>query len=111
LIGQQRRVEPVAKTDTGRRHWITNPWHAVSVVPASGACDLARRAGRTRYLSTEAPTLPLKGCGMRTCTCRYRHHEDRRNSLRRHSDVIASGAYWAGRERRVARGRRATDGV
>jgi hypothetical protein len=64
---------------------------------------------RVRFLSSEAPALPLAGCDARACTCRYRHHEDRRSSLRRAADVVSSGAYWAGQERRKSIGRRSTD--
>jgi hypothetical protein len=36
-----------------------------------------------RYLSSETPpALPLKGCAKVACTCRYRHHDDRRSDRR-----------------------------
>jgi hypothetical protein len=104
------QAEPaVQRLDNGStRHWISNPWHAVSVVPCRGACGAARQSNGVRYLSKSAPALPLTGCTATACTCRYRHHEDRRRALRRASDVMVT-AQWAGRERREARGRRLTD--
>jgi glycosyltransferase involved in cell wall biosynthesis len=92
-----------------RRQWISNPWHAVGIVPCMGACQAARIASSTRYLSAEAPRLPLADCVMRSCTCHYRHYQDRRKSQRRVSDLVASTANWAGRERSAAQGRRSTD--
>jgi hypothetical protein len=106
--GQPEIAEP-APENTSVRHWISNPWHAVSVVPCRGACSTARAASGRRYLSKDAPALPLKGCHVTTCACRYRHHEDRRRALRRTSDLMASSGFWAGQERRAARGRRQTD--
>ena len=32
-----------------------------------------------RYLSKDAPRLPLRDCTESGCTCRYRHYEDRRH--------------------------------
>lgn len=58
-------------------------FHAVTIVPARPACKLVRRHIQTRYLTTEAPRLPLSGCHIEQCRCRYMHHEDRRVEDRR----------------------------
>ena len=97
------QVETVDPTPDKAPHWISNPWHAVSVVPCKGACIVARQSTGMRFLSKEAPPLPFAGCTAPACTCRYRR------SLRRASDVMASAAHWGGRERREAPGRRLTD--
>ena len=94
-----------------RRQWISNPWHAVGIVPSLESCAAAHSASNVRYLSQEAPVLPLAGCTAGKCTCRYRHFQDRRGSPRRDSDIIGPRMGWPGRERRVAHGRRSTDGV
>jgi hypothetical protein len=58
---------------------LGNPWHAVSIFPGNNCCAAARELTGTRFLSSETPpTLPLKGCSQLACTCRYRHHDDRR---------------------------------
>jgi hypothetical protein len=108
-VGGGRAAAERPPTGTASNHWISNPWHAVSVVPCRGACIAARESSGVRFLSKEAPVLPLSGCPMSVCTCRYRHHEDRRRELRRAADVLAQNRHWPGRERREARGRRATD--
>ncbi len=58
-------------------------FHAVTIVPARPACKLVRRHLDTRYLTKEAPRLPLSGCRVEECRCRYMHHEDRRIEDRR----------------------------
>jgi hypothetical protein len=98
-----------AKVRTARHHFISNPWHAVSVVPSDGACTKARSLSRQRFLSNEAPPLPLQSCDARTCRCHYRHHEDRRRLLRRASDGPSIGSRrgnWQGNERRAGHDRR-----
>jgi hypothetical protein len=70
---------PLPERGGGEHVRLTNPWHAVSVVPGTTCCSGARELAGKRYLSSEAPpALPLKGCPMIACTCRYRHHDDRR---------------------------------
>jgi hypothetical protein len=99
---------PDVKVRTARHHFISNPWHAVSVVPSEGACSKARSLSRVRFLSSDAPPLPLESCDARTCRCHYRHHEDRRRLRRRASDgvSIGIGSRWSGMERRLGSDRR-----
>jgi hypothetical protein len=65
-------------------------WHAVSVKPGSGACAAAASGRDRRWLSREAPLLPLPGCTKPdSCRCTYQHHEDRRAGGRRAEDTDA----------------------
>jgi len=100
---------PNRPAQPARQLVITNPWHAVSVVPCARACLAARNLSARRYLSAEAPPLPLAVCDLGNCTCSYRHHKDRRGSTRRAADIALSRIDWPGRERRAACGRRLTD--
>ena len=64
--------------------------HAVSVRPGTDACAAAASAEHQRWLSREAPQLPLPGCtGPDSCRCTYQHHEDRRAGGRRAAEVDA----------------------
>ncbi len=78
-----RFVEPSAgrpAKPTGEHVRLTNPWHAVSVVPGTNCCTNVRQYSGRRFLSSQAPpALPLKNCPQIACTCRYRHHDDRRD--------------------------------
>jgi hypothetical protein len=87
-------------------------WHAVSVICKSGSCEAARALKGQRFLSAEAPRLPLPQCtSAADCPCVYRKHADRRAGPRREEEKIglhrppASGD----QERRRRRGRRSTD--
>jgi hypothetical protein len=64
-----------------------------------------------RFLSREAPQLPLKACDREDCTCRYEHHQDRRKGFRRARDMGVSVDGWVETDKRaeVKRGRRKED--
>jgi hypothetical protein len=65
-------------------------WHAVSVKPGEGACSAAVSGKNRRWLSREAPLLPLPGCTRPdTCKCTYNHHDDRRSGSRRAEELDA----------------------
>ena len=50
--------------------------------------------------------LPLVDCDTRSCACRYRHYDDRRERLRRTDDLRITGGRFAGEERRLLPERR-----
>src|SRR5882757_6786346 len=86
-------------------------WHAVSIISNASCCPAAMGLLGTRFLSREAPRLPLKNCSMSAaCRCSYQHHDDRRGSSRRTHDLWNPGhGSYGGKERRGERGRRVTD--
>ena len=74
-FGRKDAAATPVPTEHGR---VFNPFHAVSIAPGPEACEAAQvRAGK-RFLSREAPRLPLAECGNPECRCRYQHHDDRR---------------------------------
>ncbi|MCR8923057.1 hypothetical protein NO559_09760 [Dasania sp. GY-MA-18] len=60
-----------------------NPYHAISICCEQHACAAAVANQDKRYLAGEVPSLPLPGCAMMRCACRYQHHDDRREEDRR----------------------------
>ena len=44
--------------------------HAVSIDSEGVPCSVARELGDKRFLSAEAPPLPLAGCDSEHCDCR-----------------------------------------
>jgi hypothetical protein len=86
-------------------------FHAVEIQCSGNACDAARAATGVRYLSSEAPILPLERCDRRRdCQCRYRHFTDRRGALRRTADGgLPTNAAVEHTERRQRHGRRLED--
>jgi hypothetical protein len=104
LFGARKPAEQPRRQPT-----TNNPYHAVSVLPGTDACAAAYRFSGQRFLSTQAPRLPLPSCDTKTCGCRFKHHKDRRSGPRRNSDIGMVMAGFSGNERRQSRGRRATD--
>jgi hypothetical protein len=104
---------PPRSAPRAARHWITNPYHAVSIVPApAGACEAVKALAGRRFLSKEAPTTPLPGCDALACRCAYKHHTDRRATRRRAVDRKGPPSRGPkAEERRRSPGRRATDGA
>ncbi len=88
---------------------IGNPFHAVSIETGVRACSAANQLQGMRFLSSAAPMLPLQGCGMATCQCRYVHHNDRRNSQRDRRVNFANPHAHRMSDRRAGQGRRITD--
>jgi hypothetical protein len=87
---------------------IGNPYHAVSIEPGMRACDAVRKLENRRFLSSNAPMLPLKGCGSPTCQCRYVHHDDRRTLRDRRVNFANPHAHLMS-DRRAGTGRRLDD--
>lgn len=74
---QQRKAVHAAGRDTDKRY------HCVEIRSGNAACRAVRSLELTRFLSDEAPRLPVPGCTAQKCTCRYVHFEDRRQQDRR----------------------------
>jgi hypothetical protein len=85
--------------------------HAVSIAPGPRCCAGARELRGQRFLSREAPMLPLASCDRTDCTCRYEHHQDRRKGARRARDMGVAVDGWIEKDHRVGekRGRRKSD--
>ena len=89
-------------------HGNASPYRAVSVIPTRASCPAAVAIMHTRFLIADAPTLPLPMCTWPlSCTCKFRTHEDRRESTRR-SDAN-DATQLSRKDRRQSYGRRATD--
>jgi hypothetical protein len=87
---------------------VVNPYHAVGIAPGAASCKaVAEHKGR-RYLSAEAPKLPLAACDARSCHCRFVHFEDRRDGDDRRQRTMDARGH-AAIDRRRGRGSRATD--
>jgi hypothetical protein len=89
----------------------TSKWHAVTVVLNDSSCAAAALCRQRRFLSGEAPRLPLSECDHpQSCQCKYRHYDDRRAGVRRSADL--GGALPSDpvkQNRRENRGRRDKD--
>jgi len=96
----------------GQRRKRKEPWHAVSLLPRGNACEEVIALLSRRFLSTEAPRLPLKECPFAAvCNCVYQHYADRRQGPRRSSEETGFRTARPATERRAGRGRRRQDSV
>ena len=89
---------------------VRNLFHGVAVETprGDGVCRAAAAIVGNRYLSEDAPSLPLPDCDIpRECRCVYQHFTDRRTDMRREADIGLPNRYVA-TDRRVLR-RRVTD--
>jgi hypothetical protein len=107
------RVEPVAADKAPRpvAKKMTQSFHAVSIQPGQRCCHEARALQGQRFLSREAPALPLRKCNCENCMCLYQHHDDRRAGPRRARDMGVAIDGWVDVDKRVGtgRGRRKSD--
>ena len=94
----------ISYKERARENNAPHPYHAVSIHYRMNACEAAKQLTDKRFLSNEAPKLPLPECTASTCQCRYGHHEDRRDGEERR--VPFKGEHSTGSERRSATGDR-----
>jgi hypothetical protein len=85
-------------------------YHCVEVVAGAHACAAASALKHARLLSADAPKLPLATCAEpANCECTFAHFDDRRQGPRRSDEHVAKVIAYTVNERRIGRGRRATD--
>jgi hypothetical protein len=105
---------PSPPRDTAVFLQVAKPWHAVSVDSSNAACLVCWAMKHKRFLSSEAPIIPIKGCTTPEICCSvYRHFDDRREGPRRTTEELYAaipGSDAADKDRRRKRGRRSTDG-
>ena len=89
---------------------LTQLYHGIEVVTGTLTCEAAAAITRRRFLSDEAPRLPIENCdNPQGCECRYTHFKDRRTDARRDCDSgLPQRAHPE--EKRGQGGRRITDG-
>jgi hypothetical protein len=107
LIETKPDAEPVAPVKV--RPGSIQPWHAVTIAAPANSCSAAQVHKGKRYLSRDAPRLPLAECDTAACQCKYKHFPDRRDSPRRHDEKGAAPQVRDKNNRRTSRGRRAVD--
>jgi hypothetical protein len=99
-----KRQHPRAGPVRDLKHPSDN-YHCVELRYRSDACDAVKRIRAGRFLPGDAPEIPVPGCDAAKCSCRYAHHEDRRQGDRRNRVAYQPPAA-AGGERRTKRDRR-----
>lgn len=101
MLSARTDAQPRPTNDTATPR---NPYHCVSIRYRENACQAAKKLTGKRFLSKDAPALPLFGCDAATCFCRYAHYSDRRTGEDRRAPL--KGEHNTGSERRAGRDRR-----
>ncbi len=113
FIRRRQSKETAAVKPRGRAPTSKKSYHAVSIKFEPRACMAAKSMEGQRFLSGEAPRLPLPECDVTECQCHFAHHEDRRVNKDRRNVFDASGhSSTTGKfeqERRGTRDRRHDD--
>lgn len=91
------RGRPRSKTSSER---AKNPYHSVAIRYGRPSCPQVRQLSGVRYLSREAPRLPLVRCTVQPCRCHYAHFDDRRVEDRRNPFGSRSAPSHVGFDRR-----------
>ncbi len=79
---------------------------AVEIRIRGRACEPARSLKGQRFLSREAPALPLPACTAAQCTCKFTKWSDRRSESRRLEHGGLSASIFLASNRRTKRERR-----
>lgn len=88
---------------------LSHLFHGIAIEPGDEACSGARELVGHRFLSEEAPRLPLDECTCAAaCRCVYRHFSDRRTEVRRDADMGLPHRHIP-EDKRAGAGRRVTD--
>ncbi len=89
---------------------VRKAWHAVSIQPKGASCDAVLALRGTRFLSAQAPRLPLAQCTVpNICACAYKHHPDRRGQARRKQEAQGLRRNKVAQERRAQGERRSAN--
>ena len=81
----------------------TQKFYGVSVQPGINACPAVEKLRGHRYLTLEAPKLPLPNCSNSDCRCVLRPENDRRAGFDRRDDSFS--AYGDFKTHRFSHGR------
>ena len=108
------KKQPERKKSVSPRREPVKTYSGVElIVGEDGACAAAQAMAGKRFLTAEAPLLPVRGCDQPRCGCRYGKFSERRTETRRASVVdlpTSSGmSQDGGRGQRKGKGRRSTD--
>jgi len=88
----------------------TKLYRAVSIDVDHSHCDAVTEKLNQRFLSQDAPLLPLQDCSQpQQCSCKYQHWDDRRQEDRRAVATGIASQYYDGDEKRASKGRRKSD--
>jgi len=109
-VGKKHLYESTKDPDKLASH--SSAYEAVTIHSYKDKCTAAAQVAGQRFLSSEAPPIPLESCTSETCHCVYMHHADRRTGTDRRGHRESADGYTVlpGQpNRRRTGGRRTSD--
>jgi hypothetical protein len=91
ILRSRREAAKEAAKSNAQQRSSNSQYHAVSIRVGTSACGSAKEMVGRRFLASAAPKLPLQGCDVLDCTCRFVHHQDRRANRDRRSPFGPGG--------------------
>jgi len=85
------KAAPAVPASVGNSRLSGSRFHAVSVCLDPSPCHAVRELADQRFLSSEAPVLPLPNCDQPDCSCHFEHYSDRRAQQNRRDTLVALG--------------------
>jgi len=76
-------------------------FRAVSIQTGPRACTAAKYLKGKRFISAQAPELPLSRCDISDCKCKYVYHKDRRDEDDRRFPSHIMESVFADNEKRT----------
>lgn len=83
-------------------------FRGVTIKTESRACYAVKQLAGKRFLSREAPKLPLADCTAQHCFCQYMHHPDRRLFKDRRQMLVYDNVHHDNEDQRQHKDRRVT---
>jgi len=91
LVVRVRHNQAATKAESRPKPIVRNEYQAVAIKYSENACDAAKAMTGSRFLATEAPSLPLKDCDFPDCRCKFAHYDDRRSKSDRRNPFAHLG--------------------
>lgn len=107
VLNAKRKPSVPAKT-TAKTPFnaTTTQYKCVVIEPGLVACKQAEAMKDKKILRNDAPVLPLAGCHLGQCDCKFIRYDDRRTDERRGESYVARSVYVDNQDKRAHSDRR-----
>ncbi len=88
-----QKPAPSSPSATSERAKAVDNYQAVSIEIPKNSCVAVQRHRGRKFLASQAPALPVSGCGHANCCCRFIRYEDRREEENRRDEFSQYGGF------------------
>lgn len=112
----RKQARAIQRKSTSRPVKTGEDFRCTSIKPGGNACEAAKNLEGKRFLHSDVPHLPLTDCSAAQCSCKYNHHDDRREPTGERralsglsTELFAESGNEERRAKAKGRGRRSAD--